>query len=1398
MSTTAQPSELSLADFRVLGRAGSGGSADVWRAVSPTGVAVALKVARAADGAAALSREAMHAALALSPRLPELLDVGWLRLAPDAAHLLSSPAPGARAFLALRWVDGAPLDPRGAPSDPAGRLALALRVAAGAGDALADLHGVGIAHGDVKPENLVLGGDAGAVHLLDLGLAGPAHAVAVEGATLRYLARGDADLGDARARDLLALGAMLAEIVDPAVAAAADPISAARAARLPSPIAAICAALLAPSPGGRPSAAWVADLARSAGAAAPVDRADHDARQVRAAYLRVRRVEIEQAQGAGADDAAPWLAEAVAWARRARALVAGGAPANEAPALGPLPPEQLGRWLTALVGSAAAAWPMGALAAVPERALAEALTRLARQLPPAAWTYRDVEAAAQGGAATPRAASRRAVEARAATTLDAREAARLAIAVSRVPPDPDALADVEQRDDAPAPLVLAAANALRLSGQYGRARGLVLRAGVLAEPGAAALATEVLRRAGDLALAESTARGAIAAGADPDGRARAILARMVFDRGEHAAAEALCLDAAAPISPALCEVTALVAAARGDTRGALVEVARGEALAATAEERARMAGVRGYVSHASDPEGTRAAFAAAVDDAVRSGAVVEEATYRLGEAVAAGDLGDLGAAITTARRAALLGEHLGRPALTARALLAAAAAHATAGAAHEAARAAHEAIASAREAGDRRSEAYAWWAIADVSPTGSPEGFAAAGAAAAVIGATSAGADGEDALRASARLLRHGSTPFDFARTEQLDRVAASASVPARLDWWGARALRVAGDDAFSVGVVLGALVAVADAPAPVGTRGPALAAGVELAARTGHGDQAQRLLATLGEVARELVRRAPPELASAVRALPWVTRASAAPESVLRPEQARDLEVLIRSLGDRERLGPLLNRIVDALVLWTGVERGLLLLRAPDDRLVPRAARNLARADLGPEQMGLSQTLARRALEAREPVVAVDAEGELGSVHQSVHALKLRSVLAVPLIARGEPLGVVYLDDRIRRGAFGPREIEWARTIASLAALVIADARDQVLLRRAARRARRASVEIAETLARREAALDAAERELAQARGERETRFPYDGIIGQSAAMRSMLKLVDRVTASDVPVLVAGESGSGKELVARAIHENGPRRTRPFVSENCGAIPETLLESALFGHVRGAFTGADRPRAGLFEAADRGTLFLDEIGEMSLGMQTKLLRVLEDGLVRPVGGERARKVDVRVIAATHRDLADMVKAKTFREDLFYRLNIIAVRIPPLRERAEDVPTLVHHFVERYAGAGKARVTAAAMDRLVAFAWPGNVRQLQNEVRRALVMADGVIDEEHLSAEIAGDGTSAPRELGLNVRRRIDQLERSLVTEAMERTGGNQTQAAKVLGLSRFGLQKMIKRLQIL
>jgi transcriptional regulator with PAS, ATPase and Fis domain len=251
-------------------------------------------------------------------------------------------------------------------------------------------------------------------------------------------------------------------------------------------------------------------------------------------------------------------------------------------------------------------------------------------------------------------------------------------------------------------------------------------------------------------------------------------------------------------------------------------------------------------------------------------------------------------------------------------------------------------------------------------------------------------------------------------------------------------------------------------------------------------------------------------------------------------------------------------------------------------------------------------------------------------------------------------------------------------------------------------------------------------------------------------------------------------------------------------VSENCAAIPEGLLESTLFGHVRGAFTGASRPHAGLFEVASSGTLFLDEIGEMSLAMQTKLLRVLEDGEVRPVGSERARQVDVRVVAATHRNLDDMVAAGTFRGDLYYRLNVIHVAIPPLRERPSDIEALTRHLIKKYAGPRTVRLSRSALDTLSAYTWPGNVRQLENELRRALVLADDMIRAEHLSQDVRDGGTAeAARPDGLNVRRRVDALEAELVRAALERTSGNQTRAAELLGLSRFGLQKMIRRLRI-
>jgi transcriptional regulator with PAS, ATPase and Fis domain len=295
---------------------------------------------------------------------------------------------------------------------------------------------------------------------------------------------------------------------------------------------------------------------------------------------------------------------------------------------------------------------------------------------------------------------------------------------------------------------------------------------------------------------------------------------------------------------------------------------------------------------------------------------------------------------------------------------------------------------------------------------------------------------------------------------------------------------------------------------------------------------------------------------------------------------------------------------------------------------------------------------------------------------------------------------------------------------------------------------------------------------------------------------MLALYHLIDRVGASQIPVLIFGESGTGKELVARALHRVSPRHDKPFVSENCGAIPEPLLESILFGHKRGAFTGAVQNHVGLFETANGGTLFLDELGEMSLPMQAKLLRVLESGELRRVGDDRVLKVDVRVFGASHRNLEQMVSEGRFREDLYYRLNVITVRLPPLRERATDIPDLVRHFL-RVARKGRPlAIEPDAMAALQAFGWPGNVRQLENELRRASVLADNCIGSEHLSPVVTAAVTVNPASLThLSLHEHVAKLETQLIERALREASGNQSRAAEALGVSRFGLQKMLKRL---
>jgi two-component system response regulator HupR/HoxA len=304
--------------------------------------------------------------------------------------------------------------------------------------------------------------------------------------------------------------------------------------------------------------------------------------------------------------------------------------------------------------------------------------------------------------------------------------------------------------------------------------------------------------------------------------------------------------------------------------------------------------------------------------------------------------------------------------------------------------------------------------------------------------------------------------------------------------------------------------------------------------------------------------------------------------------------------------------------------------------------------------------------------------------------------------------------------------------------------------------------------------------------------RFRFEEIIGSSPELLRMLALVERMVATDTTVLIVGETGTGKELIARAIHYNGPRADRPFVSENCGAIAPDLLTSELFGHKRGAFTDAVEDRQGLFEVANGGTLFLDEIGDCPMELQTRLLRVLDQGEIRRVGDSKAIPVDVRIIAATHHDLERDVEAGKFRKDLYYRLSVFNIKPPPLRELTGDVAVLARHFLERLMAARDKRVrgfAAETLARLDAYAFPGNVRELENEVERMFMLADpdGLLTPDLLNTD-KFDLNTPPAPANGSLRSALDRLEVQLLREALERNLGNQTRTANDLGLSRRAL----------
>jgi Nif-specific regulatory protein len=473
---------------------------------------------------------------------------------------------------------------------------------------------------------------------------------------------------------------------------------------------------------------------------------------------------------------------------------------------------------------------------------------------------------------------------------------------------------------------------------------------------------------------------------------------------------------------------------------------------------------------------------------------------------------------------------------------------------------------------------------------------------------------------------------------------------------------------------------------------------------------------------------------------------------------RATHVSVLLRSEVDKDRFTVALAR-----------ERTL-------DQLRHRSAS--VNSPNGVDAVRASRAVLRRVLEERAAVLTANAQEELAT-SDSIVAGQILSMIAVPLWRGDEITGLIQADNRRSAGLFAEADLEMALVLGGHAALALDNAALVSRLKVAEERLRGENAYLKR----------------------REEQVSFESIIGGSTAMAEVLGQLSKVLDTRATVCIEGETGTGKELIASAIHYGSRRCDKMFVAQNCAALPENLLESELFGHKKGAFTSADSDKKGLFEIADGGTLFLDEVGEMPLPLQAKLLRTLQEGTIRSVGSTSERKVDVRIICATNRDLAAEVEKGAFRQDLFYRLMVFPIRLPPLRERREDVPLLAEHFLRRYSQDYRrnvAGISQEALDALSAYAWPGNIRELENEVQRILIQAEpnSWIELAHLSPQIRKvEGTLAriaPKKGTL--KQMMEQVERWLLAEALREHDGNKTRTAQTLGITREGLHKKLSK----
>jgi len=478
--------------------------------------------------------------------------------------------------------------------------------------------------------------------------------------------------------------------------------------------------------------------------------------------------------------------------------------------------------------------------------------------------------------------------------------------------------------------------------------------------------------------------------------------------------------------------------------------------------------------------------------------------------------------------------------------------------------------------------------------------------------------------------------------------------------------------------------------------------------------------------------------------------------------EELNLLYNLARTLGEDRDYGELLTSLLDRTIESLGADRGFVLVRE-NEGFRAAVARNFRSEALSQTEAEVSSSIAREVLETGKAVLIGNALDSERYKHQpSVQRLSLRSVLCAPLLATSEAFALIYLENRDVAQKFTNRQRELLDEICALSAA-------------------RLHVALAIESARRKA------RELESHAGE------ADGIVTADPAVAAVLQTARQVAQTDLPVLIQGETGTGKELVARAIYRQSSRSSGPFVILNCAVLPASLIESELFGVVKGAFTGADRDRAGLVGTAHRGTLFLDEIGELPLELQPRLLRVLQSGEFNRLGSTRTETADIRVIAATNRDLEREIEMGTFRSDLFFRLATITLKLPPLRERVQDIPLLADHFLRQYStrfGREPGRLSADLLASLLGYSFPGNVRELEAEMAKlaALAPAGAVLMPDALSDRIRGIQKDSLQPMS------IAEMEKRLIVLVLRTTDGNRTHAAEILGISREGLRTKMQR----